>query len=361
MDPMQKKQTPYYLFYSYADEDTALVEKLEKHLCALERRGEIQGLHKGKISSGKDWQKQIQRYMSESSIILLLLSPHFIASDYHFSREMDYALQRRKENRAYIIPIKLRPGDYYGLPFSEFETLPSNGKAVTQWSDRDRAFEDVAQGISKAVQNLREFEELRQTKQIEPSQYIFPSLLPAKASPKQQNVMKTDLVNSEPLPLKPTKTSKSWSTGSQRAAQTAVVRHSPRYNTHLLKRSSYFSSQELNIYSKGKNKDLFKLVLLFCLGFDVLGLAVLSSNFLKPQLAPIFVFLASVCLYIVGIFNINLLIAAALTLLYLVVWLFGLLELQFNLIVVLALSFAFLILRFLIFQGHQKVSYKKRS
>ena len=277
MYPVQEKQTPYYLFYSYAEEDAYLVAELDKQLKTLERLGEIKCLHKRKISPGEDWQQQIERYMNRASIILLLVSRHFIASDQHFDREMAYALKRRNENKAYIIPIMLRPGDYQKLEFGIYETLPSNGKAVTKWSDRDAAFEDIAQGISRAVQNLRDFDALRAMSPIDPLSYHLPSILPPKEPPKQRSTPKRDQDVLQPSQVKTTKPQKRKAPGSQRAAQTAVARR-PELQMLPAKRSSFFSSQELDIYLRGRNKDLFKLVLLLCVVFDVLGLAILSSE-----------------------------------------------------------------------------------
>src|SRR5438105_12669351 len=159
MSSTQEPKKAYNLFYSYADEDKALLDKLEKHLGTLKRQGEIIGWHKRNISAGQEWEYEIDKYLNKSSIIVLLISQNFIDSDYYYSVEMKRAIKRGEDKKAIIVPIILRPCDWDGLPFSKYEVLPSNEKPVTSWRPQDEAFNDIAQGIRKVVQNLREFEE----------------------------------------------------------------------------------------------------------------------------------------------------------------------------------------------------------
>ena len=51
--------------------------------------------------------------------------------------------------------IILRPVDWTRAPFSKLQVLPTNGKPVTSYADRDEAFLDVAQGIRKVAETLR--------------------------------------------------------------------------------------------------------------------------------------------------------------------------------------------------------------
>ncbi len=193
MSSIQKPKRPYHLFYSYADEDKTLLSKLEKHLSSLKQLGEIQDWNKRNVSAGKDWEHEVNGYMNKSSIILLLISHHYIASDYYYSREMTYAIQRSKEKKAIIIPIILRPCDWdlEEFPFRKYEVLPSNEKPVTEWSNQDKAFQDISRGIRKAVQNLREYELELKVNQLHPSQYRpFKSIRIAQVNSEPQGTNK---------------------------------------------------------------------------------------------------------------------------------------------------------------------------
>src|SRR5438067_6672526 len=76
------------VFYSYADEDEALCDALEKQLSTLRRQGYIAPWHKRNISAGQAWETVTDEHLNTADIILLLVSPDFIASDYCYGREV---------------------------------------------------------------------------------------------------------------------------------------------------------------------------------------------------------------------------------------------------------------------------------
>jgi len=92
----------------YAHEDELLLEKLKTHLKPLQRQGLIDVWHDKDIDAGVEWEPQIDRYLNTAHIILLLVSPDFIASDYCYGVEMKKAIERHKRGEARIIPIILR-------------------------------------------------------------------------------------------------------------------------------------------------------------------------------------------------------------------------------------------------------------
>src|SRR2546423_7329297 len=150
---MQLGQTgaPFSLFYSYAHEDELLRQHLETHLSLLRRQGLISEWHDRRIAAGTEWKQEIDRHLEMASIILLLISPDFLASDYCYDIEMQRALERHQRGEARVIPIVLRPVDWHTAPFGHLQSLPRDGKPVTEWDNRDAAFRDIAQGIRRAA------------------------------------------------------------------------------------------------------------------------------------------------------------------------------------------------------------------
>lgn len=142
------------VFYSYAHEDMPLRNELEKHLATLKRQGYISHWSDRDISAGKEWQKEIDENLGASDIILLLVSPDFIHSDYCYGVEMKLALERHKAEEARAVPIILRPVDWEEAPFSNLQALPTDARPITTWPNRDEAFFDVAKGIRKLVKEL---------------------------------------------------------------------------------------------------------------------------------------------------------------------------------------------------------------
>jgi hypothetical protein len=143
------------IFYCYAHEDKALRNELERHLGALKRLGYITGWTDCEIQAGGEWESEIETHLNTSQIILLLISSDFLASNYCYGVEMRRALERHATREARVIPIILRPVDWKGTPFEKLRALPTNGRPVTKWTNRDDAFTDIAKGIRKAVEELQ--------------------------------------------------------------------------------------------------------------------------------------------------------------------------------------------------------------
>jgi hypothetical protein len=141
------------LFFSYSHADESLRDELEKHLSGLRRHGVISSWHDRLITAGSDLDSAIDSFLNTSDVILLLVSPDFISSDYCYQREMTLALERHRRGEARVIPVILRPCDWQGLPFGKLLATPTDGRAITTWSNRDQAFLDVVLAIKRALKD----------------------------------------------------------------------------------------------------------------------------------------------------------------------------------------------------------------
>lgn len=81
------------LFYCYAHEDKALHDELDKHLGNLKRQGKITVWHDRDISPGKPWEKEIIDNLNAVDIILFLITPDFMNSDFCYGIEIRYPSQ----------------------------------------------------------------------------------------------------------------------------------------------------------------------------------------------------------------------------------------------------------------------------
>src|SRR6266567_4988533 len=151
---MPDSSTPVEVFYSYAHKDASWRNELEKHLSLLHRQGLITAWHDRHILPGTDWAQAIDEHLERASVILLLISADFLASDYCYGLEMQRALERHQANGARVIPILLRPVDWNKAPFAHLQALPTGAKPITSWSNRDAAFTDVAAGIRRVIEDL---------------------------------------------------------------------------------------------------------------------------------------------------------------------------------------------------------------
>lgn len=142
------------VFCSYAHRDEKLRNELDKHLAPLRRNRKIAVWTDRQIAPGIDFANEIDFRLLTSHIILLLISPDFLASDYCYGREMDLAVDRHAAGLTRVIPVILRPCDWHSSPIRHLLVLPKDGKPVTSWPKRDEALFNVAMGVRKVVDEL---------------------------------------------------------------------------------------------------------------------------------------------------------------------------------------------------------------
>lgn len=142
------------VFLSYAHEDEKLRAELGKHLSPLRRSKLIDSWCDRKLVPGSHLDDEIVTQLRTSDLVLLLISPDFINSEYCYSREMRVALRRHVRGEVRVIPVILRPVDWLKTPIGKLLALPSDAKPVTTWNRRDEALLDIARGVRRAAEAI---------------------------------------------------------------------------------------------------------------------------------------------------------------------------------------------------------------
>jgi len=143
------------LFYSYSHQDEEYRKELEKHLAVLRNKGFIEEWHDRKIGAGDDWDDEIEKNMTSAHVILLLFSPDFVASK-SCQKEVERAMELRQEKGTVFIPIILRKCAWKDVDgISKIQGLPTDGKAVKLWADKDEAWSSVYEGIKNKIEDIR--------------------------------------------------------------------------------------------------------------------------------------------------------------------------------------------------------------
>lgn len=139
------------VFFSYSHRDEELRDRLEVALATLKRQGLIETWHDRMLRAGDEFDPGIREELERADIILLLVSPDFIASNYCYDIEMARALERHGAGEARVIPVILRACDWHPTPFGKLIAAPRDGKPIRSWPDLDEAFLDVAKKIREAL------------------------------------------------------------------------------------------------------------------------------------------------------------------------------------------------------------------
>ncbi len=147
---------PKQIFISYAHADKEWKDKfrtatamLTKHLKTAVTWNDQE------ILAGADWKAEIIKALSKADIVVCLLSPDFINSDFIFEEEIrrSYDLDKR------LIPVYVRRIPLLNeLPLGAKQGTPMDDqgrwKPIKQWEDQDEAWARVVEDIQKVINAL---------------------------------------------------------------------------------------------------------------------------------------------------------------------------------------------------------------
>ncbi len=140
------------VFTSYARKDEELKEEFDVHLAMIKRNPNVEIWSDEDIEAGSEWDDSIKNNLKEADIILLLVSPRFLASSYIFDVEIKEAMEKHEKKEAFVVPIILKPCLWQKASFAKLQALPRNATPVTQWEDgMDDAFVNVVKGIKQVI------------------------------------------------------------------------------------------------------------------------------------------------------------------------------------------------------------------
>jgi len=136
--------------YSHHDEKP-FVEEFKKHLAPLKDRGLVEEWYDRKILPGEDYQSKIDYNLENADIICLFISANFLDSP-NCKKEKKKAIELRNKKETQVIPIILSPcGWLDDEDISKLLALPTDGKPISTFQNRDEAWLDVYKGLKKKL------------------------------------------------------------------------------------------------------------------------------------------------------------------------------------------------------------------
>ena len=155
-EPIHKKtmDKPLSIFISYSKNDNDLRQELHTHLSSLRRRNIVSNWDDRHIIGGELWDDTIKTKLREADIILFLVSASFINTDYIWDHEIPIAEEQRRNGKARVIPIILKPCQWTKLDFAKQQALPSKGVPINSFQDRDTAWLEVVESIEKVINDV---------------------------------------------------------------------------------------------------------------------------------------------------------------------------------------------------------------
>lgn len=149
------------LFISYSHKDENLIEDFINHVAPLKNNGILSEWYDRKIETGKEFQDEIDNNLENADIICLMISSNFLASKACLE-EKDSALKLKERKGIRVIPIILSPCAWTThKELSELLAIPTDGKAVTSFSDKNEGWLDTVNWLMDACKSVNTIKSLK--------------------------------------------------------------------------------------------------------------------------------------------------------------------------------------------------------
>jgi internalin A len=147
-----KESNSISVFISYSKDDKNYLSSLKKHLSPYKNKLNLWEDHK--LTAGENWNKTIQDRLYEAEIIIFLVSASVFNTDYIMDVELKIAKERleRKQNVT-VIPIIIRECNWEDSDFAMLNALPTKGKPISLFRNKDTAWKQVVSEIVKVIES----------------------------------------------------------------------------------------------------------------------------------------------------------------------------------------------------------------
>jgi TIR domain len=131
------------------------MEQLRVHLRPLTRQEDNSLWSDSQIRAGSEWLQEIDRAISAAKIAVLLVSPHYLASDFIADKELPSLLEKAQTEGVKIIWVPIKPCLWSVTPIANFQAAvnPSKPLATLTRTQRDQALVKISIAIKDALEN----------------------------------------------------------------------------------------------------------------------------------------------------------------------------------------------------------------
>jgi internalin A len=146
---------PVKVFLSYAHKEKALLDQFRPFLAPFERDGLLDIWEDSEIRAGEEWLPAANQGLESADLIILLVSPDFLASELTGRIEMKRALEQRESGHSVVVPVIVRPCDWKESELGSIQVLPRTAGSITEHKHPDAAWREVSEEIRRLAQDLR--------------------------------------------------------------------------------------------------------------------------------------------------------------------------------------------------------------
>ncbi len=121
------------IFISYSHEDKEWFKRLKVHLKVIKHlKFELNVWDDTRLKTGDKWKDEIEKAIKEASIVVMLISADFLASDFINEKEIPDILKKVELEGVRILPIIVEPCLFELSVLSEFQSVNSPTKPLSK-------------------------------------------------------------------------------------------------------------------------------------------------------------------------------------------------------------------------------------
>lgn len=142
------------IFISYSHNDSSYLDLLMTHLNYLEKNYSFRVWSDKDLKLGVNWSKKITQELDSSNIAILLISHHFLISDFILKVELPSILKNAQKNGTKVIPIILSHCMFDDYPkLSSFQAINPPNKPLEDMknSEINRIFKNLTWELKENI------------------------------------------------------------------------------------------------------------------------------------------------------------------------------------------------------------------
>ncbi len=163
---MSKKKS-LNVFVSYSHMDKKFKNEFLQQMKSLEWTHNINVWHDGEILAGENIDEKVLAQLNKSDVVLLLVSPNFLASHYCINVELKKAIERHKAKECIVVPVILQKSNIdETLSFSSLMRVPEDGRPIQSYKPKNNGYVDAVSRIKQMINST--FKNAKKTDVVEP-------------------------------------------------------------------------------------------------------------------------------------------------------------------------------------------------
>jgi hypothetical protein len=143
----RSSRPPSAILCVYAQEDAQFYRELQRYLHLWVRQQKVSWLE---ISAGDAVGEVMKGHLGRADLILLLLSPDFLATDACYDAMLT-ALVEGMGRHVPVVPLLARTSPWKESECGRLTGLPEQERPIVSWKPRDDAYESIRQGLLRSL------------------------------------------------------------------------------------------------------------------------------------------------------------------------------------------------------------------